>query len=85
MAGESKALSVWTSEFGINRFGMELLMYGFVFGLTGVIQLQIRAQREAMRSLELQRQLSDRAPARAADATGAAFPLQHLECHHDAG
>jgi signal transduction histidine kinase len=27
-------------------------------GITGVIQLQIRAQREAMRSLELQRQLS---------------------------
>ena len=51
-------LSVWTSQFGINRFGMELLMYGFVFGLTAMIQLQIRAQREAMRSLELQRQLS---------------------------
>jgi sensor histidine kinase YesM len=55
---KASALSVWTSEFGLNRFGMELLMYGFVFGLTGVIQLQIRAQREAMRSLELQRQLS---------------------------
>jgi sensor histidine kinase YesM len=55
---KASALSVWTSQFGINRFGMELLMYGFVFGLTGVIQLQIRAQREAMRSLELQRQLS---------------------------
>ena len=54
----ASALSVWTSQFGLNRFGMELLMYGFVFGLTGVIQLQIRAQREAMRSLELQRQLS---------------------------
>jgi sensor histidine kinase YesM len=55
---KASALSVWTSAFGLNRFGMELLMYGFVFGLTGVIQLQIRAQREAMRSLELQRQLS---------------------------
>ena len=55
---KASALSVWTSQFGINRFGMELLMYGFVFGLTGVIQLQIRAQREAIRSLELQRQLS---------------------------
>ena len=51
-------LSVWTSQFGINRFGMELLMYGFVFGLTAMIQLRIRAQREAIRSLELQRQLS---------------------------
>ena len=55
---KASALSVWTSAFGLNRFGMELLMYGFVFGLTGVIQLQIRAQREAIRSLELQRQLS---------------------------
>jgi sensor histidine kinase YesM len=55
---KASALSVWTSQFGINRFGMELLMYGFVFGLTGVIQLQIRAQREAIRLLELQRQLS---------------------------
>jgi len=55
---KASALSVWTSQFGINRFGMELPMYGFVFGLTGVIQLQIRAQREAIRSLELQRQLS---------------------------
>jgi sensor histidine kinase YesM len=54
----ASALSVWTSQFGINRFGMELLMYGFVFGLTGVIQFRVRAQREAMRSLELQRQLS---------------------------
>jgi sensor histidine kinase YesM len=55
---KASTLSVWTSEFGINRFGMELLMYGFVFGLTAMIQLQIRAQREAMRSLELQRQLT---------------------------
>jgi LytS/YehU family sensor histidine kinase len=37
---------------------MELLLYGFLFGITGVIQSQIRAQREAMQSLSLQRQLS---------------------------
>ena len=55
---KASSFSVWTSEFGINRFGMELLMYGFVFGLTAMIQLQIRAQREAMRSLELQKQLT---------------------------
>jgi sensor histidine kinase YesM len=55
---KASALAVWTSEFGLNRFGMELLMYGFVFGLTAVIQLQIRAQAEAIRSLQLQRQLS---------------------------
>jgi sensor histidine kinase YesM len=54
----ASARSVWMSSFGINRFGMELLMYGFVFGLTGVIQFRIRAQHEAMRSLELEKQLS---------------------------
>ena len=46
------------SLLNINRLGMELLLYGFLFGITGVIQSQIRMQREAMRSLELQRQLS---------------------------
>jgi sensor histidine kinase YesM len=52
------ALSVWTSLFDINRFGIELLLYGFVFGITGVAQFQIRAQQDAMKSLELQKQLS---------------------------
>jgi LytS/YehU family sensor histidine kinase len=52
------ALQVWTSLLTINRFGSELLLYGFVFGITGVVQFQIRAQRDAMKSLELQRQLS---------------------------
>jgi signal transduction histidine kinase len=52
------ALQIWTSVLNINRFGMELLLYGFVFGIAGVVQFQIRAQRDAMKSLELQRQLS---------------------------
>jgi signal transduction histidine kinase len=52
------ALSVWTSLFDINRFGIELLLYGFVFGITGIAQFQIRAQYDAMKSLELQKQLS---------------------------
>jgi signal transduction histidine kinase len=52
------ALQIWTGLLNINRFGIELLLYGFVFGIIGVIQSQIRAQREAMKSLELQRQLS---------------------------
>ena len=52
------ALQIWTSLLNINRFGTELLLYGFVFGIIGVIQSQIRAQREAIKSLELQRQLS---------------------------
>jgi sensor histidine kinase YesM len=52
------ALSIWTSLLRIDRLGIELLLYGFVFGITGVIQFQIRAQRDAMKSLELERQLS---------------------------
>jgi len=42
----------------LNRFGMEILIYGFVFGLIGVVQYQIRAQREKLRSVELERELS---------------------------
>ena len=52
------ALAIWTSLLNVNRFGMELLIYGFVFGIAGIAQFQIRAQREAMKSLELQKQLS---------------------------
>jgi Histidine kinase len=52
------ALAVWTSELHLNPFGMELLLYGFFVGVTGILQFQIRARREEMRSLELQRQLS---------------------------
>jgi signal transduction histidine kinase len=52
------ALSIWTSLLSINRFGMEVLLYGFVLGIAGIVQFQIRAQRDAMKSLELQKQLS---------------------------
>jgi len=52
------AFMVWTSLFGINRFGIEILIYGFVFGMTGIVQYQIRAQKDATASLELQKQLS---------------------------
>jgi signal transduction histidine kinase len=52
------AYSIWTSLLDINRFGIELLIYGFVFGITGIVQFHIRAQREAIKTLELQRQLS---------------------------
>jgi hypothetical protein len=52
------ASAVWTSLLTINRFGIEILVYGFVFGIIGIIQFQVRAQRDAMKSLELQRQLS---------------------------
>jgi sensor histidine kinase YesM len=49
---------VWTRLLNLNRFGLELLIYGFVLGITGIVQFQIRAQRAALKSLELQRQLS---------------------------
>ena len=52
------AFKVLTSLLALNRFGFEILLYGFIFGLIGVIQAQIRAQRDALKSLELQRQLS---------------------------
>jgi sensor histidine kinase YesM len=42
----------------LNRFGIEILIYGFVFGIIGIVQVQVRAQRNAMRSLELEKQLS---------------------------
>jgi sensor histidine kinase YesM len=52
------AWSVWTALFGLNRFGIEILIYGFVLGLTGVVRSQLTAQREAMRALQLEKQLS---------------------------
>ncbi|HEX3436381.1 MAG TPA: sensor histidine kinase [Pseudacidobacterium sp.] len=53
------ALAIWTSLLNLNRFGLEILIYGFLFGIIGIIQFQIRAQRDAIKSLELQRQLSE--------------------------
>jgi hypothetical protein len=50
--------TAWHSLLNLNRYGIEILIYGFVFGIIGIIQYQIRAQQEAMKSLELQRQLS---------------------------
>lgn len=52
------AHAVLTTLLNLNRFGLEILIYGFVFGLIGIVQYQIRAQRDAMRSLELEKQLS---------------------------
>ena len=42
----------------LNRFFFELLLYGFLFGLMGVVHLQRESQRDALRSLSLERQLS---------------------------
>jgi hypothetical protein len=49
---------MWGYLFNINRFGIEFLIYGFIIGITGVLQYQWRAQRESLRSLELEKQLS---------------------------
>jgi hypothetical protein len=49
---------LWRHMLSLNRFGMELLIYGFILGIGGFLQSQLRAQREAMRTLELQKQLS---------------------------
>jgi sensor histidine kinase YesM len=56
--GTETRQSVWRSLLNVNRYGIEILIYGFIFGIIGFIQYQIRAQQEAMKSLDLQRQLS---------------------------
>src|SRR5580658_6207100 len=43
------AFEVWTGGLSINRLGIEILLYGFVFGITGVIQFRIRVQRDALK------------------------------------
>jgi Histidine kinase len=49
---------MWTYLLNWNRFGIEILLYGFVFGIVGVLQYRMRAQKDAMYALELQQQLS---------------------------
>lgn len=56
--GSETPQSVWHYLFNLNRYGIEILIYGFISGIIGMIHYQVRAQREAMKSLELQRQLS---------------------------
>jgi hypothetical protein len=53
------ASQVWLNLMTINRFGIEILVYGFVLGIIGITHFQMRAQRDAMKSLELQKQLSE--------------------------
>lgn len=56
--GDETAASVARYLFNMNRYSIEILVYGFIFGIISVTQSQIRAQRDSMRFLELQRQLS---------------------------
>ncbi len=44
--------------FNVIRFGFELLLYGFVLGFSGLLHVQSQAHRNAIRSLELEKQLS---------------------------
>lgn len=48
----------WNRLMDLNRFGMEILIYGFILGVIGAVQYHIRSQHEALRSSDLQRQLS---------------------------
>lgn len=45
--------------FGLPRFGTELLMYGLCWLACAAVNAQLLAQRDSMRSLELERQLSN--------------------------
>jgi sensor histidine kinase YesM len=54
----ASVLSIFTSLLDINHFGLEVLLYGFLFGMIGTIQFKIRAQQDALKSMELQKQLS---------------------------
>ncbi|NYF90376.1 histidine kinase [Tunturiibacter empetritectus] len=56
--GPGEEHMMWGVLFNVNRFGIELLLYGFIIGVTGIVQYKLRAQDDAMRSLELQKQLS---------------------------
>lgn len=51
-------ITALTGMLQLNRIGLDILIYGFIFGLVGTVQSQIRAQRDSISALELQRQLS---------------------------
>jgi sensor histidine kinase YesM len=42
----------------VRRFGTELLIYGFVFGISGVLHSQAQRQHDAMQKLALEKQLT---------------------------
>lgn len=58
VSGYMSSALIWRYLMNVNRYGIEILIYGFVFGIIGIVQHEIRAQREKMKSLELERQLS---------------------------
>ncbi len=42
----------------LSRFGADLILYGFVFGISGLLHMQSQRQRDAILQLQLERQLS---------------------------
>ena len=50
--------TAWNHLIGWNRFGMEILLYGFILGIIAVEQYRLRVQKSALKAAELQRQLS---------------------------
>lgn len=57
-APDSSLHFAWVEHPYANTLGLGLLIYGFIFGIAGVVQFQTRAQRDAMKALDLERQLS---------------------------
>lgn len=57
-ASSQWARIMWGYLLNWNRFGIEILLYGFVFGIIGMVQYRLRAQRDRLQSLELQKELS---------------------------
>jgi hypothetical protein len=53
-----KAEYGWMDFFCLPRFGIDLLMYGLCWFACAAVNTQLVAQRDSMRSLELERQLS---------------------------
>jgi hypothetical protein len=75
-AAHPTALAVWTSLLNINRFGIEILVYGFVLGMIGIVQFQMRAA-GCNEISGVAKAAFPSAVAGSPNAAGAAFSLQH--------
>jgi hypothetical protein len=49
---------LWALYLDRNRFGVEILVYGFAFGVSGFLATQAQRQQDALHQLTLERQLS---------------------------
>jgi LytS/YehU family sensor histidine kinase len=49
---------IWALYFDLNRFGIEILVYGFAFGVSGFLVTQAQRQQDTLHKLTLERQLS---------------------------